>query len=109
MASVTIDYYFSQGRNGKVGGGPGLLIVEGKYKFKYNQSNKAKTVYKMYCVQQGNIEFSCKAKATVTKREDGSFVLNSCDNQHNHFINTAEIIAEEWKNRMAELVRKVRS
>ena len=82
MAQPKTEYYFTQGRINKFGrrDGPGILIVEGKYKFTVNQSNKDKTRYKMYCVQQGNPEFGCRAKATVLKREDGSFFLYSCDN-----------------------------
>ena len=60
----------------------------------------------MYCVQQGNPEFACKAKAIVAKREDGSFFLYSCDDHHNHFVNSAEVTAEELKHRMADIVRK---
>ena len=72
MASIQKEHYFYEGRNGCKSGktGPGILVVEEKYKFRVNQCNKAKTVYKMYCVQQGNPEFGCKAKATVVRRED---------------------------------------
>ena len=60
----------------------------------------------MYCVQQGNPEFGCRAKATVVKREDGSYFLYSCDTEHNHLVSEAAIKAEEYKQRMGELVRK---
>ena len=59
----------------------------------------------MYCVQQANPEFSCRAKATVVKRDDDSFFLYSCDDAHNHLVNSALIVAEELKQRMAEIVR----
>ena len=108
MAAIQKEHYFYEGRNGCKTGktGPGILVVEGKYKFRVNQYNKAKTIYKMYCVQQGNPEFACKAKATVVRRNDDSFFLYSCDIVHNHFTTTSEIIAEELKQRMAELVKK---
>ena len=70
MAATKTEYYFYPGRNGKTGNsGPGILVVDGKYKFRVNQVNKDKSVYKMYCQQQGNPEFSCKAKATVVRHE----------------------------------------
>ena len=106
MASIKKEHYFYQARKGKIGGGPGILVVDGMFKFKFNQANKAKTIYKMYCVQQANPEFACKAKATVIKREDGTFFLYSCDDIHNHLVLRSEIIAEELKQRMAEIVRK---
>ena len=81
-------------------------MVDGKFKFRLNQSNKDKTIYKLYCVQQGNPEFGCKAKATVFRREDNTFFLYSCDNYHNHFVNKAQIVAEELKQRMVEHVRR---
>ena len=107
MAATQKEHYFYQGRKGKTGQSrPGILVVEGKYKFRFNQVNKANTVYKMYCVQQGNPEFSCKAKASVVRRDDETFFLYSCDGDHKHLVNSAIIIAEERKLRMAELVRK---
>ena len=107
MASTQKEHYFMEGRKGKYGRrGPGILVVEGKYKFRLNQTNKNKTIYKMYCVQQGNPEFGCRAKTTVGKREDGSFFLFSCDTEHNHLVSEAAIKAEEYKQRMGELVRK---
>ena len=107
MSATKREHYFYPGRKGKTGQSrPGILVVEGKYKFRFNQVNKANTVFKMYCVQQGNPEFSCRAKATVVRREDGSFYMYSCDGDHNHLVNQAVIIAEELKQRMAELVRK---
>ena len=60
----------------------------------------------MYCVQQGNPEFWCRAKATVGKREDETIFLYSCDTEHNHLVGEAAIKAEEYKQRMAELVKK---
>ena len=62
MAAIQKEHYFYQGRKGKNGWtGPGILVVDGKFK----------TICKMYCVQQGNPEFSCRAKATVVRRDDG--------------------------------------
>ena len=107
MATTNIEHYFYEGRKGKTGlAGPGILIVDGKHKFRVNQSNKERTIFKMYCVQQGNPEFGCKAKATVVSRDDGSFFLYSCDLDHNHLVNKAAIIAEELKQKMTELVKK---
>lgn len=59
MAAIQKKHYFYQGRKGKNGWtGPGILVVDGKFNFRFNQANKAKTICKMYCVQQGNPEFS---------------------------------------------------
>ena len=107
MSSTKVEHYFYPGRKGKTGRvGPGILVVEGKFKFRVNQINKANTIFTMYCVQQGNPEFSCKAKAKVVRREDDSFYLHSCDKDHNHLVSSAVIIAEELKQRMAEIVSK---
>ena len=96
MATTNIEHYFYQGRKGKTGLlGPGILVVEGKHKFRMNQVNKDRSFFKLYCVQQGNPEFGCKAKATVGRRDDNSFFLYSCDIDHNHLVNKAIIIAEE--------------
>ena len=98
MATTNIEHYFYQGRKGKTGLlGPGILVVEGKHKFRVNQVNKDRSIFKLYCVQQGNPEFGCKAKATVGRRDDNSFFLYSCDIDHNHLLNKAIIIAEELK------------
>ena len=106
MAIVKKDYYFYQGRNGKVRGyqGPGILVVNGQYKFRVNKTNKDNTQFKMYCVQQGNPQFSCKAKAKVAKKEDGTFFLYSFDDEHNHPVNKADINAEDLKTRMGKFV-----
>ena len=107
MATTQKEHYFYPGKKGKTGKtGPGILVVEGKFKFRVNQVNKANTLYRMYCVQQGNPEFACKAKATVVRRDDGSFYLHSCDSDHNHFDCPALILAKELKQRMADIVRK---
>jgi hypothetical protein len=74
MAAIKKEHYFYPGHKGKTGKiRPGILVIDGKYKFRYNQTNKDQTIYKMYCVQQANPEFSCRAKATVVKRDDDSF------------------------------------
>ena len=41
----------------------------------------------------------------VSSREDGSYFMYSCDEYHNHFVNKAEITAEELKQIMVEIVR----
>ena len=79
MAAIKKEHYFYPGHKSKTGKiCPGILFIDGKYKFRYNQTNKDQTIYKMYCVQQANPEFSCRAKATVVKRDDDSFFLYSC-------------------------------
>ena len=41
MAATKTEYYFYPGRNGITGNdGPGILVVDGKYKFRVNQMNK---------------------------------------------------------------------
>ena len=104
MSSTKREHYFLPGRKSK-NGGPGILVVEGQYKFRKNKANKEKKKFIMYCVQQNNPEFGCKARAVVATREDGSFFMHSCDGYHNHLVNRAEITAEELKQRMAEIVR----
>ena len=106
MASSHLDYCFHEGRKGKTGKqGPGILVVEGKYKFRYNQVNKAGNIFKLYCVKQLHPKFSCKAKAQVVKRDDGTFFLHSCDIDHTCLPDSALVIAEELKQRMVEIVR----
>ena len=62
MAAVKKEHYFYPGHKGKTGKiRPGILVIDGKYKFRYNQTNKDQTIYNMYCVQQANPEFSCRA------------------------------------------------
>jgi len=54
MATTQKEHYFYPGKKGKTGrSGPGILVVEGKFKFRVNQVNKANTLYRMYCVQGG--------------------------------------------------------
>ena len=107
MASTNIEHYFHPGRKGKTGLiGPGILVVEGKHKFRVNQVNRDRSIFKLYCVQQGNPMFGCTAKATVGRREDDFFFLYSCDIDHNHLVNKAIIIPEDLKQQMAELVKK---
>ena len=106
MATCQKSHYFYEGRKSKNNGNPGILVVEGKYRFRLNKVNKDRSIFKMYCLQQGNPEFACKAKATVVKRDDGSFFLYSCDDYHNHLVIRSVVVAEELKQRMAEIVRK---
>ena len=54
----------------------------------------------------GNPEFSCKAKALDLRREDGTFGLINETGDHNHDCIEAEIIADEMKVRMCEIVKK---
>ena len=51
----------------------------------------------MYCQQQGNPEFICKAKATVVKSDNASYFLYSCDPVHNHMVNQDAVLTEELK------------
>ena len=100
MALIQKEHYFIEGRRGKYGRrGPGILVEEGRYKFRLNQPNKDKTLYKMCCVQQGNPEFGCRAKATIGKREDESFFLYSCYSEHNCFVSKAAIKADKYKKK----------
>ena len=52
-----------------------------------------------------NPECGCKARVEESSHEDGSYFMYSCDEYHNHFVNKAEITAEELKQRMAEIVQ----
>ena len=49
---------------------------------------------------------SCKAKATVFKKVDGTFFLVKEEGDHNHDVNEAAIMAEEYKIKMVEKVKK---
>ena len=95
-------------RGNKTGGeGPGILIVEGKYRYKYNKVSKDGYKWRMNCVEQTNPEYSCQGKALVIKRpDDGSFYLANEMGDHIHLVNHAAILAEELKLRMVELVKK---
>ena len=106
MASSHQEYCFHEGRKQKSDRkGPGILIVEEKYKFCINQVNKAGDIFKMYCNKHTHPEFKCKAKAVVVKREDGTFFLYSSDKEHTHLPDPALVKAEELKQRMAEIVK----
>ena len=94
MASSSTPHYFLPGRKSK-NEGPGILVVHGMYKFRLNKSNKEKTKFIMYCVQQNNPEFRCKARAIVTKSEDNFFSLYSCNDNHSQLVNKAEVTDEE--------------
>ena len=59
MAASQKEYYFYEGRKSKNNGNPGILVAEGKYRFRVNKANKDRTIFKMYCLQQGNPEFAC--------------------------------------------------
>ena len=68
MARSHQEYCFHEGRKQKSNRkGPGILIVEEKYKFCINQVNKAGDIFKMYCNKHTYPEFKCKAKAVVDK------------------------------------------
>ena len=62
MAAIKKEHYFYPDLKGKTSKIlPGILVIDGKYKFWYDQTNKYQTIYNMYCVQQANPEFSCRA------------------------------------------------
>ena len=107
MASVQYKYEFLPGRQARGNDvGPGILLVENKFKFRMNGRSKGNMIYRYYCVQQSNPEFGCKAKATVVKKDDGTFFLYSCDANHNHFINEGQILADKYRLEMIDIVRK---
>ena len=107
MASSQIEHYFHEGRKGKSGrNGPGILIIEGKYKYCVNQVNKAGDIFKMYCTKHTHPEFRCKSKAVVVARDDGSYYLATSDNIHSHLPDQALVKAEELKQRMTEIVKE---
>ena len=100
------DHYFLPGKVHKKGFGiPGLLVIENQYRFRYNHVSKDNSVFKMYCDQHAHPEHKCKAKATVKRREDDSFLLVHCDSIHTHFVNKSAIKAQELRQRMVEIVK----
>ena len=59
----------------------------------------------MYSVMLNSPECGCKARVVVSSHQVCSYFMYSCDEYHNHFVNKAEITAEELKQRMAEIVQ----
>ena len=110
MSGSKSEYYFLPGRaprNSKAGvPGPGVLVINGQYKYKWHRVSKDLTKWTMYCLQKGNPEFSCKAKAIVIRREDGTFGLVNEIGDHNHTSNEAANIADEMRVRMKEIVKE---
>ena len=107
--SPIIDYFFMEGRKARSGRrGPGILIVDGKYKFRMNTVNKAGDKYKMYCVKQAHPEYSCKAKVEVLRTETGSFHPYSSVTaiEHTHSPDPALVKAEVLKQRMINIVEE---
>ena len=97
-----------KGRGNKSGvEGPGVLVVDGKHRYKYNKVSKDGLRWRMTCVEQTNPEYSCSATAMVIKRlDDGRFFLLGEKGDHIHDVNKAAIIAEELKLRMVDIVKK---
>ena len=62
-------------------------------------------MFTMYCDQHIHPEHKCKAKATVKRREDDTFLLVHCDTNHTHFVNKSAIKAQELRQRMTEIVQ----
>ena len=98
-------YFFMNGRKGKYSG-PGFLIIEDKYKFNVNKTNKDRTTFYMTCSMKRHPEFPCPAKARVCKLEDGHYTLLDFDEDHSHSSIEAQIKAEEMKQNMEDIVRK---
>ena len=97
-----------KGRGNKSGvEGPGVLVVDGKHRYKYNKVSKDGLRWRMNCVEQTNPEYLCSATAMVIKRlDDGTFFLLGEKYDHTHIVNEAAIIAKELKFRMVEIVKK---
>ena len=104
MATTKQEYYFYPGKKSKHRNA-GILVVENKYKFLFNRRTKD-GVHLDYICSQTQSNLGCKARAKVIRREDGSYFLYKTSNEHNHFVFEAAIIAEELKQKMAEIVRK---
>ena len=58
MSGSKSEYYFLPGRaprNSKAGvPGPGVLVINGQYKYKWHRVCKDLTKWTMYCLQKGN-------------------------------------------------------
>ena len=110
MSASRKAHFFAPGRAGKGnkshGEGPGVLIVEGRWRYRYNMVTKDGRWWKMNCQQQINPELSCNARAMVFKKDDGTFFLVKEEGDHNHDVNEAAIMAEEYKIKMVEIVKK---
>ena len=77
MAATNVDYYFAPGKLGKGNkskiAGPGILVTQGKFRYKYNRVSKDETRWTMYCVQQTDTMYNCSSKTLVKREEDGFF------------------------------------
>ena len=71
MSASRKAQFFAPGRAGKGnkshGEGPGVLIVEGRWRYRYNSVTKDERWWKI------NPELSCNARAMVFKKDDGTF------------------------------------
>ena len=71
MSQSKKEYFFvpaRKGRGNKTGvEGPGVLVVDGKHRYKYHKVSKDGLRWRMNCVEQTNAEYSFSATAMVVK------------------------------------------
>ena len=107
MAFNLPKYELREGRKNK--GHPGILLVDEKFEFLYNKSNKDKSVFYYYCKFRKTKGVLCSAKASLAKyeSEDGDvrFILKSWSDEHSHPGCMAEAIAEGMKLEMCRMVQ----
>ena len=104
MASYQANYYFRQGRKDS---SPGILVIEKKWEFIINRSNKQMTTFWYYCRHRRTKGIQCDAKATVVRMElDGEhkFILKDFTGDHKHPGGMSNAIAEDMKMEMCKMV-----
>ena len=65
MSGSKNEYYFLPGRvprpNAAGVPGPGVLVVSGKRKYKWNRVSKDLSKWTMHCLQKGTVMMQCSA------------------------------------------------
>ena len=96
-----MEYRFRRGRKET---NPGILIFNEKFEFMVNRMNKEMTTFWYYCKYRKTKGIMCGAKATVVKVDDEKFVLSKITEEHSHPGSACDIIAEDIKVEMCNIV-----
>ena len=114
MATCKVEHFFRPGRDmghstkDPSRQNPGKLIIENKFQFILHKTNKdfSRLIYR--CKYRQTKQWNCRANATVFRfvSDDGKVrdTLFSYTKEHSHPADTADIIAEGLKLKIAEKV-----
>ena len=96
-----MEYRFRRGRKET---NAGILIFKEKFEFLVNRINKEMTTFWYYCKHRKTKGIMCGAKATVIKVDDEKFVLSKITEEHSHPGSACDIIVEDMKAEMCDIV-----